>query len=55
MKSFSIFQVKLYDIGGVCSHNLSTMGIDVTVNPNALNFAGNKRIREVATNVVTFD
>ena len=45
-----------YDIGEFVS-KFETMGIDVTVNLNAfdLNFAGNKRIREVAgLNVVTF-
>ena len=45
-----------YDIGEYVSQ-FETMGIDVTVNLNAfdLNFAGNKRIREVAgLNVVTF-
>ncbi len=45
-----------YDIGEFVSQ-FETMGIDVTVNLNAfdLNFAGNKRIREVAgLNVVTF-
>ena len=45
-----------YDIGEFAS-KFETMGIDVTVNLNAfdLNFAGNKRIREVAgLNVVTF-
>ena len=45
-----------YEIGEYVSQ-FETMGIDVTVNLNAfdLNFAGNKRIREVAgLNVVTF-
>ena len=45
-----------YDIGEYVSQ-FETMGIDVTVNLNAfdLNFAGNKRIREVAgLNVITF-